>query len=268
MATIEHYRAEIEAGLTLEALQSLMPPGAARNAVDCALWDLTAKQARKTVSEMLGLPPPKPRTTAYTLSVDTPENMAKAALAAKDYPVLKLKIGDKHGLAACQAVIAARPDAALFIDANEALTPRDLPNFLKALEGKNVAFIEQPIPSADTLPANMDFTPPICADESLHTRGDLQSLWEAGYRVANVKLDKTGGLTEGAVLMQEAKAIGFKIMAGCMVGTSLAMAPMMILESLADFIDLDGPLLLEKDIEFGLRYENATIHPPERDLWG
>jgi len=267
-AEIETHRREIENGLTLEALQTLMPPGAARNAVDCALWDLAAKQTGKSVSDMLDLPAPKPRITAYTLSIDTPDNMAAAAVKAKAYPVLKLKIGDAGGLAACQAVIKARPDAALIIDANEALTPDELPAFLTALSGANVAFIEQPIKHGENLPAETKFVPPLCADESLHTRKDLQTLWDAGYRVVNVKLDKTGGLTEGAALMTEAKAMGFKIMAGCMVGTSLAMAPMMMLESFADYIDLDGPLLLEKDVKPALRYDGEIIHPPSSDLWG
>lgn len=268
MAEIELCRADIEAGLSLEALQTLMPPGAARNAVDCALWDLNAKQSGKTVSNMLGLPPPKSRTTAYTLSIDTPEDMANAARAAKAYPILKLKIGNTGGLAACKAVIEARPDAVLFIDANEALSPKELPGFLKALQDSKVAFIEQPVGQKDQIPSGITFSPPLCADESLHTREDLLPLWDAGYRVVNVKLDKTGGLSEAVALMLDAKAMGFKIMAGCMVGTSLAMAPMMMLESLADYIDLDGPLLLEKDIEPSLCYEGASIAPPSVELWG
>lgn len=268
VAEIEHYRTEIENGLTLEALQTLMQPGAARNAVDCALWDLAAKQVGQTVSKMLGVPEPESRITAFTLSIDTPDKMAAAALAAKEYPILKLKIGGKGGIAACKAVLKTRPDATLFIDANEALTAEALPDFCAAFKGANVAFIEQPIKDGVALPANTAFSPPLCADESLHTRKDLQALWDAGYRVVNVKLDKTGGLTEAAAVMQDAKAMGFKIMAGCMVGTSLAMAPMMMLESLADYIDLDGPLLLEKDIDPGLRYDGASVSPPKSELWG
>jgi len=270
MAEIEHMRRDIESGLTIEVLQIAMSPGAARNAIDCALWDLKAKQMGRAVWEILGLPEPRPRLTAYTLSIDTPDAMIKAALQAKQYPLLKIKIGSIDGLAACLAVLEARSDAKLIIDANEALRPDELPEFQANLKNKSVVLIEQPLPDAliDQTPMQDPNIPLLCADESLHTSADLDKLRAAGYRAVNVKLDKTGGLTEGLALMQAAKARDFTVMAGCMVGSSLAMAPMMILESLANYIDLDGPLLLARDIENGLKYEGATVFPPESMLWG
>lgn len=270
MAQIETIRANIEAELTPEALQSLLPAGAARNAVDCALWDLRAKQKNMRIWELLNIPKPRPRTTAYTLSIDSPSNMAKAARAAAPYPILKLKIGGSDGLAACLAVLKARPGAQLIIDANEALMPGELGAFRRRLSKAPVLLIEQPLKTANyhKIDGGPHDLPVLCADESLHTREDLTILWDAGYRAVNVKLDKCGGLTEGVALMKQAKSMGFLIMAGCMVGTSLAMAPMMVLESYADFIDLDGPLLLAKDVKNGLKFEGPIIHPPKAVLWG
>ena len=269
-AQIESIRDAIEGGLTPEGLQNLLPAGAARNAVDCALWDLRAKLSGQSVSQLLGIAAPRARQTAFTLSLESPAKMGQAALEAKDYPLLKIKIGAQDGLAASLAVLKARPDASLIIDANEALDSSELTAFRAALSGKNVAMIEQPLPAKDfdKIDNAPSKRPLYCADESLHGIEDLEPLWAAGYRAVNVKLDKCGGLTAGLALMQAAKAQGFKIMAGCMVGTSLAMAPMMILEQFADFIDLDGPLLLSRDIENGIKYEGAIIHPPSKALWG
>jgi len=260
----------IRAGIDTQSLQELLPAGAARNAVDCALWDLKAKQSGQAVWQILSLPEPRARTTAFTLSIDSPERMAKAAIAARQYPILKLKIGSMDGLPACLAVLKARPDAQLIIDANEALSADELVEFRAALSHAPVLMIEQPLKSDiyDQIENSPDALPILCADESLHTRDDLQKLWDAGYRAVNVKLDKCGGLTEGVALMRQAKSMGFLIMSGCMVGTSLAMAPMMMLESFADFIDLDGPLLLAKDIGSGLVFEEAIINPPSTKLWG
>ncbi len=264
----------LENNLARTELQTLLPAGAARNAVDCALWDLEAKLSGNSVSDLLGLPKPMPRITAYTLSVDTAERMALAARKAKDYPLLKIKIGSENGLDCAQAVLNARPDARLIIDANEALTTQQTAALLKTLKPSNIAMIEQPLPCSDDnslATQNLEQSQHghiICADESLHTSQDLDALWAAGYRAVNVKLDKCGGLTEGLALMQAAKAQGFKIMAGCMVGSSLAMAPMMMLEMFADVIDLDGPLLLSKDIENGLTYKGPKIYPPSNALWG
>jgi L-alanine-DL-glutamate epimerase-like enolase superfamily enzyme len=270
LAQIETAREFIKNSGTQMELASYMPAGAARNAVDCALWDLQAKQSGKPVWELLGTAEPKPRQTAFTLSIDTPTRMAQAARNAAAYPILKLKIDGLRGLKACMAVMKARPDAQLIIDANEALSPKQLIEFRKSLKGYPVLMIEQPVKSDmyDQIENAPDRLPILCADESLHTSADLTKLWQAGYRAVNVKLDKCGGLTEGVKLMREAKEMGFIIMAGCMVGTSLAMAPIMTLESFADVIDLDGPLLLGKDVKNGLRYEGAIIYPPTTKLWG
>lgn len=267
---IEDIRQSIEQGITTQDLQQLLPAGAARNAVDCALWDLTAKLNGKPVSTILGMLNAKPRQTAYTLSIDSPQKMRKAALEAHRYPLLKVKIGGPDGLSACLAIMDARPDAELIIDANEALGADALREFQQALKDMPVVMIEQPLPQAqdEQIPHHPNSLPIFCADESLHTSQDLDRLWRAGYRAVNVKLDKCGGFTAGIALMQAAKAKGFIIMAGCMVGTSLAMAPIMILEGLADYIDLDGPLLLAKDRRNGLRYDGPIVHPPSTELWG
>ena len=270
MEQIENIRKDIEQDITQEVLLRLLPPGAARNAVDCALWDLKAKQSGQSVSNMLKIGTAKPRKTAYTLSIDTPVKMRESALKARAYPLLKVKIAGPEGLAACLAIMDARPDAELIIDANEALPPEALGDFQTALQDKPVIMIEQPIAQAhdEHLPHEPNALPIFCADESLHTAKDLDRLWRAGYRAVNVKLDKCGGLTAGLELMQAARARGFVIIAGCMVGTSLAMAPIMMLESFADYIDLDGPLLLAKDRKNGILYEGPIIHPPSRELWG
>jgi len=267
---IEAIRSQIEKGITTDELQSVMPAGAARNAIDCALWDLKAKQTKESISELLGLLPPKPRISAYTLSIDTPDNMRVAAHKAQNYPLLKIKIGHENGLESCLAVMDVRPDAQLIIDANEALHPNDVTTFRKALHNKPVVMIEQPVADNiyDQIPNQPTNLPIFCADESLHTHKDLGKLWNAGYRAVNIKLDKCGGLTAGLNLMKSAKERGFIIMAGCMVGTSLAMAPMMILESFADYIDLDGPLLLSKDIKNGMVFDGPIINPPIGELWG
>ena len=267
---IERIRDLLCAELSLEDLQDAMPAGAARNAVDCALWDLKAKMTGRSIADLIGLPAPKRRQTAFTLSVDTPENMRDAAIAAKVYPLLKIKIGDSTGLEAAQLILKARPDAMLIIDANEALRPEELRDFRSSLAEASVALIEQPLPDAifDKIDNRPKAKPIYCADESMHGLDDLNKLWRAGYRAVNVKLDKCGGLSAGLEVIKAAKARGFITMAGCMVGTSLAMAPMMMLESFADYIDLDGPLLLAKDRKKGLRYEGPIIHPPQRDLWG
>ena len=267
-AQIETIRPLLEADLTIEDLQSALSPGAARNAVDCALWDLKAKQAGKRVWELLGLAEPAPRITAYTLSLDTPEAMVDTAIKAKQYSLLKMKVGGTQSQDCIDAVMKARPDANLIIDANEAMTPDEVAEFRVHLLGSKAVLIEQPLPAVSNSRFEPGILPPICADESLHTGRDLDLLWESGYRAVNVKLDKCGGLTEGLALMKAAKEKGFTIMAGCMVSSSLAMAPMMMLESFADFIDLDGPLLLADDVADGLKYDGQYIHPPSRELWG
>lgn len=268
IAQIETIRPEIESGLSIQNLQSHMAPGAARNAIDCALWDLKAKMDKAPVWQLLQLPKPHARKTAYTLSLDTPKRMAEAARDAKIYSLLKLKIGDKNGLSCCQAVLNARPDAALIIDANEAMSASDLSALADLNGAKNIALVEQPYPAGNDHKFTIGHPLAICADESLHTSNDLLALKQAGYRAVNVKLDKTGGLTEALKVMKKAKELDFQIMAGCMVGSSLAMAPMMMLESFADYIDLDGPLLLSKDHSPSLKYKGGQICPPESNLWG
>lgn len=270
VSQIKAIQADIENGLDINGLQKRLPAGAARNAVDCALWDLKAKQSGHTIPALLGIPKPSIRLTAFTLSIDTPNKMRMAAINAGAYPILKIKIGGIEGLASCLAVMEARPDAQLIIDANEALQPSDIVAFQNALKDKPVIMIEQPLSRENfgAIPNAPNALPIFCADESLHIAADLDRLWEAGYRAVNVKLDKCGGLTEGLELMRAAKAKGFIIMAGCMVGTSLAMAPMMMLESFADYIDLDGALLLAKDRKHGVNYQGPYIHAPKTELWG
>lgn len=273
--TVESVRAQIETlepdieTLTLETLQDRLPNGAARNAVDCALWDLQAQLTGKPVYELLDLAPPQARQTAFTLSVDSPVNMAEAARAATDHNLLKIKVGQEDALACALAVMEARPDVQLIIDANEAMAENDLKAFQSRLKDYPVALIEQPFPAGVALPPSCaKARPVICADESLHTASDLKTLWDQGFRAVNIKLDKAGGLSESVILAKQAKAMGFKIMLGCMVGSSLAMAPALLLERFADIIDLDGALLLARDHEDGMVYSGGMISPAPKTLWG
>ena len=267
---IESVRTNIEKGAKNIELQSLLPAGAARNAIDCALWDLEAKIQNKSISELLKIPEAKPRKTAFTLSVDTPANIKKAAEKAISFSILKIKINGFSGLESCLAVLENRPDAKLIIDANESLNTKNIVEFLNALKNFPVAMIEQPLPDKDynLIPKHLNKFPIICAHESFHTITDLNKLWDAGYRVVTIKPDKCGGLTAALKLIHTAKKKGFIIMNGCMVGTSLAMAPIMSLECFADYIDLDGPLLLLKDRKSSMNYEKGIIHPAKRELWG
>jgi len=266
MSELESVRHLIEMGKIEDALARLRGSGAARNALESAWLDLRAKQTELSAAEILNVSPPNSRQTAFTLSWGSVAQMETAAKQAKDYPWLKIKIGG-DGLDQVLAVAKARPDAKLIIDANEALAESTLPEFLAAFLGLNIALIEQPLPAGHEciLPATNLI---ICADEGLHNQADLPRLWAQGYRAVNVKLDKCGGPIAARELILKAKEMGFKIMAGCMVGSSLAMAPMMTLESLCDVIDLDGALLLGTDIENGIIYEGAVIHPPSKALWG
>jgi len=270
IAQIETLRAQAESGLTREALQQLLPAGAARNALDCALIDLQAKLSGRPAFELLGLPAPVPVRTAYTLSLDEPELMAKAAAeaAAKGYGLLKLKIAGAGDLKRVAAVRNAAQAARLIVDANEGWTLDDLRSLTPELAKLGVRLIEQPLRAEeeDAL-LGFDSPVPLCADESCHTRADLPRL--AGrYAYINVKLDKAGGLTESLALALEARTRGLKLMIGCMVSTSLAMAPASLLAGMAEFVDLDGPLLLAKDRDPSMRYEGDLLYPPGRDLWG
>ncbi len=270
---IECLRDQIEAGLDTEELQGLIPPGPARNAVDCALWDLKSKQSGQTVSDLLKIPKPKPRTTAYTLSLQTPSETAAAAREARDYPILKVKVDGQGAVECVQAVLDSRPDASLIIDANEGMSRSEVDALTQAIPNEAILMLEQPISSAISISPPFSSFPVVCADESLHSQkeisiSDLEKLHRQGYRAINVKLDKCGGLTAALSLMQLAKQMDFQIMAGCMVGSSLAMAPMLILESYADVLDLDGPLLLAEDCKIGLTYQGSKVLPPPRELWG
>ncbi len=250
------------------ALQSAMHPGAARNALDCAFWDLEAKERGRAAWEIAGLDRPRELITAETLSLDVPEKMAAAAIAKEGRPLLKLKLGSEVALDRVAAVRRARPDATLIVDANEALPVADLAPMLSALAGLGVAMVEQPLPAGeDDCLAEIDSPIPLCADESSHTVKDIPRLARL-YDMVNVKLDKTGGLTEAIAMVKAAEAAGLSLMIGCMVGTSLAMAPAFLLASRARYVDLDGPVILARDREFGLSYAHGRVSPPLPDLWG
>jgi L-alanine-DL-glutamate epimerase-like enolase superfamily enzyme len=267
VAALEGLRAEVEAGLDRETLARRLPAGAARNALDCALWDLEAELRGEPVWRLAGLPEPRPVLTAYTLSLDAPDAMAAAARAAAGRPLLKLKLGGEDPLARVAAVREAAPQARLIADANEAWTPPQLERLAPRLAELGVELVEQPLPAgADGALRELRCGIRLCADESCRGAG-LEPLVGL-YDLVNVKLDKAGGLTRALEQVAEARRLGLGVMVGCMVGTSLAMAPALLLAGLADYVDLDGPLLLERDREPGLVYEGSRILPPPRALWG
>ena len=249
-------------------LQGLLPAGAARNAVDCALWDLAAKQAGKRVWDMAGLARPRPVITAFTLSLDTPERMRDAAARHAHRPLLKIKLGTSDDMARLAAVRAGAPRTRIIIDANEGWSAEIYADLAPHLLRMGVALVEQPLPAgADEMLAEMARPVPVCADESCHDRASLAGL--AGkYDMVNIKLDKAGGLTEALALRDLAMAQGYGVMVGCMVGSSLAMAPAVLLAQGAGIVDLDGPLLLAEDRDYPLAYDAAGVHPPEAALWG
>jgi len=259
----------IAQGLDRLALQSAMPPGAARNAIDCAFWDLEAKRAGRPAHELAGLPPPKPLTTAYTISLAAPEAMAAAAAKASRRALLKVKLGGGADDAArILAVRQAAPRAELIVDANEGWSAGDLARNLAACAQAGVTLVEQPLPSGhDDALARMTRPLPVCADESVHAMSSLAAL-VGKYDAVNIKLDKAGGLTEALAMVEEADRLGFELMAGCMVATSLAMAPATLVAQRARVVDLDGPLLLARDRTDGLRYEKSLVFPPTPALWG
>jgi len=245
-----------------------MPAGAARNALDCALWDYEAKRSGMSAAMLAGVAAPRPLITAYTISLDTPEAMAaKAAAAARTMPLLKLKLGGQGDAERLSRVRAACPAARLIVDANEAWTPELLASLMASAVETGVELIEQPLPAGADAALAGPRPVPVCADESVHDRASLAAL--AGrYDAVNIKLDKAGGLTEALALAAEARTRGLRIMVGCMVATSLSMAPAMVLAQGADWVDLDGPLLLARDRAPALRYAGALVHPPEPQLWG
>ncbi len=253
---------------TRAALQSQMPPGAARNALDCAFWDLEAKLAGKPVHELAGLPAPQPVITAYTISLGTPDEMAGATEKAAARPLLKIKLGGDGDPARIAAVRKAAPKSTLIVDANEGWSDSNLAANLAACAEAGVVFIEQPLPEGkDAALAKIKRPIPVCADESTHTREGLAALRDR-YDAVNIKLDKAGGLTEALAMLTEAERLGFIVMAGSMVGTSLAVAPAMLIAQRARFVDLDGPLLLAKDRAPGLRFDGSKIFPATPAVWG
>lgn len=269
--TLESVTAQIE-GLpgvvTREALYDLLPAGAARNAVDCALWDLEAKRAGKPAWELAGLVPLEPQITAYTLSLDTPEKMRAQAAEHAHRPLLKIKLGTPDDMPRLEAVREGAPDSTIIVDANEGWSAQVYADLAPHLVRLGVALVEQPLPAGeDDALIGMARPVPVCADESCHDRDSLPAL--AGkYDVVNIKLDKTGGLTEALALRDAALEAGFDVMVGCMVGSSLAMAPAMLVAQGAKVVDLDGPLLLAEDRDTPLKFDTAGVHPPVAALWG
>lgn len=264
----------IAEGLDRAALQEALPNGAARNAIDCALWDLEAKrqaarQPGSRVWDVAGLPAPRPVRTVYTISLDEPAAMGEATRnAARSLLKVKLGAGDGRDDERIRAVRAAAPQATIIVDANEGWRPGELERYLAAARAARVAMVEQPLPAGrDGELAGLDAGLPIGADESVHTRRDLAAL-RGKYDVVNIKLDKAGGLTEALALAEAARAMQFDVMVGCMMATSLSMAPALLVAQTASFVDLDGPLWMAKDREHGLHYDGETVAPPEAALWG
>ena len=265
---IEACAPAVAGGLDQAGLQALLPPGAARNALDCALWDLEAKISGRSAAERAGLAPLRAVETAFTISLASPEEMAARARESARYPLLKLKLGGDGDEARLAAIRDAVPNVRLIADANEAWHASALEHLLAAAKAAGVELIEQPLPAAaDAALQYIARVVPVCADESVHDRASLRDIAKR-YDAVNIKLDKTGGLTEALATAAEARKLGLKIMAGCMVATSLAMAPALLLAQNADWIDLDGPLLLDRDRTLGLAYTSGTVTPAPAALWG
>ena len=268
VAAIEAVRPVLGRGLDRAALQRAIPAGAARNALDCAYWDINAKQTGRRVHELAGLGAPAPLTTAYTISLASASAMAAAAERAAWRPLLKVKLGGDDDGKRIAAVRRAAPQAQLIVDANEGWNPDNFEANLAACADAGVTLIEQPLQEGrDDALARIKRPVPVCADESVHDRASLDALL-GKYDAVNIKLDKAGGLTEALALAAEAERRGLAIMVGCMVATSLAMAPAMLAAQHAQVVDLDGPLLLAKDRPDGLRYEGSLVYPPDPALWG
>jgi len=268
MAALEGLAGEVARGLDREKLQHVLPAGAARNALDCAFIDLEAKRADRPAYDWLGLAPPQPRVTAYTISLGTPQTMAAAAAAAAARPLLKVKLGGEGDRDRIAAVRKAAPGAELIVDANEGWSAANLAANLAACADAGVTLVEQPLPAADDAALATIARPiPVCADESVHDRASLANL-VGKYDAVNIKLDKAGGLTEALALAAAAEAKGFMLMVGCMISTSLSIAPALLLAQRARVVDLDGPLLLARDRPNGLTYAGSTVHPGTRELWG
>ena len=268
MQSIAAHQSALAQGLTRSELQALMPPGAARNAVDCALWDLAAKQSDTRAWETAGCESMRPLTTAYTLSLDTVAAMAQAAKLAAHRPLLKIKLGQDGDAERLRAIREAAPQARLIVDANEGWGAGDIRAMFSVCAETGVELVEQPLPAGDDgLLAEIEHPIPVCADESAHDLAGLEDL-TGRYDAINIKLDKTGGLTEALALSTAARERGLTIMVGCMLATSLAMAPAMVVAQDAAVVDLDGPLLLTKDREPGIEFDGSTMLPPPKALWG
>jgi L-alanine-DL-glutamate epimerase-like enolase superfamily enzyme len=268
VAAIKGCATAVTSGLDRDALARILPPGAARNALDCALWDLAAKQSGRRAAALAGLARLHKVPTAFTISLGSPETMAAQAKAASAHPLLKLKLGGAGDVERLEAVRAAVPHTRLIADANEAWQPHETESLLAAALNAAVELVEQPLPAGeDALLAEITRPLTVCADESVHDSASLEALAQR-YDAVNIKLDKTGGLTEALRTAERARALGLKVMVGSMVATSLAMAPALLVAQDADWVDLDGPLLLETDRERGLAYEAGSVFPPSPELWG
>jgi L-alanine-DL-glutamate epimerase-like enolase superfamily enzyme len=267
-AQLDAMKGAVFSGLDRQGLQQAMPPGAARNALDAAFWDLEAKREDRRAADLAGIGALRPLTTAYTLSLDTPEQMGMAAAAQRSRPLLKLKLTGDGDLERVAAVRENAPQSRLIVDANEAWNAAQFAALAPGLAALGVELIEQPLPAGDDAAlAEMPHPIPVCADESCHTVADLDRL-VGKYDAINIKLDKAGGLTAALELARAGRERGFTLMVGCMVGTSLAMAPAMLVAQLAAIVDLDAPLLLAADRNQGLRYDGSLVYPPEAALWG
>jgi L-alanine-DL-glutamate epimerase-like enolase superfamily enzyme len=268
LAAIKTARAAVEAGTECRELLTLLRPGAARNAVDCALWDLEVKRTGTSVAARLRRSPLEPIVSALTIVIDTPDAMAAAALAVAQVPLIKVKVGADDPAARIRAVRTAAPDAMLIVDPNEGWNRALLEAMQDVLVEARVALLEQPVPADDdTWLAGFDYAIPLYADEAVHVGGDLDRV-AARYQGINVKLDKTGGLTAALELAAAARARGLALMCGCMVGSSLSIAPAMHVARDADFVDLDGPLWMAQDRAGGVVDKGGTLWPPQPGFWG
>jgi L-Ala-D/L-Glu epimerase len=266
--TIRSVATDLKIGMERAGLQKRLPPGAARNALDCAFWDLEAKRADLPAWQLAGLREPKPLPTAYTLSLGTPEGMRQSAAKNADRPLLKVKLGTDSDLERIEAVRAGAPNATIIVDANEGWTVEQYLELAPVFVRLGVALVEQPLPAgADEALRGIERLLPVCADESCHDRASLPKL-KGKYDLINIKIDKTGGLTEALELKKAAQAAGFGVMVGCMLGTSLAMAPAFLIAQGAQYVDLDGPLLLASERDPAIHYDGSIMHPPSASLWG
>ncbi len=268
MAALVAMKDAISSGLSRDTLQQALPPGAARNALDCAFWHLDANRLYRNAAEMAGFGAVKPVMTAFTLAFDTPEKMAEQANANSARPIFRLELGGAGDIERVRAVRQVAPASRIIVDANESWNAAELDAFMPVLLDLRVELVEQPLPAdADDALTRLEYPIPVCADESCRSRADLDRL-DGKYAVVNIKLDKVGGLTEALALAEEAKRRGLQIMVGGMIGTSLGVAPALIVAQQAKIVDLEGPLHLAFDRGSALRYEGSLIHPPNPNLWG